>query len=124
MTQQWRKGRREVEIIVKPGNSGKTQALIERAAKDQLYIVCTNRAEAHRVGRLAVDQCLEMPFPISFEDFIARRYCARGIRGFLFDNVDEMLQQYSSVPIAAMTLTSGRFDAWNGSTPPPGQTYS
>ena len=85
--------------------TGRTTALIEQSAKDWLYMVCTNRKEAERVMREARRMGLDIPMPITHDDLIVGRFCGRGIRGFLVDDVDMVLAVLArGVPVRSAAL--------------------
>ena len=94
-----------MEIIIQKRSQGKTKRLIDESAKSGCYIVCSNQAECARIARVASDLGLKIPFPISYNEFVRREYHARGIKGFLIDQADHLLQWMSHVPIKAISLT-------------------
>lgn len=91
------------KIIFKKG-SGKTTRLIEKSSQSGDYIVCHSVEEANRVKREAMQMGLNIPLPITYDDFFQRRYYGGGISGFLIDNLEMFLQTLSSVPINAVTM--------------------
>ena len=95
-----------MKIIYKPRNSGKTTELIKIAAKGFYYIVCANYKVVQRIANQARDMKLDIPFPVTFDEFIRREYYARGVNGFVIDEADRLLQYMSSVPVDAITLTN------------------
>lgn len=93
-----------MKLIIKERQTGKTTELIQMSADTGAYIVCINRLEAHRVFRVAHDQGLHIPNPITFDDFFRRKW-GRFIPGFLFDNFDVFLAGFTNKPILALTMT-------------------
>ena len=85
--------------------TGKTMELIKLSAEGWYYIVCHSRQEAHRVYGKAIEMGLDIPLPITYDEFLGRQYHSRGVRGFLIDNADMLLSRLSSVPIIAFTAT-------------------
>lgn len=77
-----------IQVINAPAQSGKTTELIRLAAKDWLYIVCLNYARARNTFEMARSMGLQIPFPITWDEFIGGRFCGRGIKGFLIDDLD------------------------------------
>jgi hypothetical protein len=96
-----------MQVIIRGRQKGKTQALINLAHENFYYIVCRSQDECTRIFHLALKQGKDIPFPISYSEFFGKHYCGRGIKGFLLDDVDYALQQISSVPIIALSLTRG-----------------
>lgn len=97
-----------MDLIYKPRMSGKTTELIQRAAKDWLYIVCLNRREVERVAEEASRMGQDIPFPITFKEFVRGEFSSKHgrIKGFLIDNVDVMLAHAArGVPVVAVTMT-------------------
>ncbi|CAL2108200.1 conserved hypothetical protein [Tenacibaculum sp. 190524A02b] len=95
-----------MNTILLPRNQGKTSKLIKESAKEGYYIICESRQSAHIIAEQARLMNLDIPFPICYEEFDRKQYCARNIRGFLLDNVDWYLQSKTTVPIKTITITS------------------
>lgn len=98
-----------MKVIIKPRGSGKTTELIKMSEPGK-YIICYSREEAARVAYMAQEMGVDIPFPISYEEFIEERYYHRyhlegGIKSFFIDNLDVFLQVLTTVPIEAITLT-------------------
>jgi len=94
-------------ILAKP-KSGKTLALIHKSASEGGYIVCMNMAEARRVHEEARRRGVDIPFPLTFDEFVFGRYHAKGIKRLYIDNLDQCLQAHSSIPIDVVTLQAPR----------------
>jgi len=95
-----------MDVIVTGRQGGKTTQLIRRAAEQFAYIVCPDRTQAGRIARKARAMSLDIPQPITFDDFIQRRWHGRGIRAFMLDNLDACIQSMArGVPVTAVTLT-------------------
>ena len=96
-----------MDIIIKPCRAGKTTAIIRSAAKHFSYIVCINKREADRVFAQAKDMGLDIPQPITCQQFVNRQWHSGGIKSFVFDNADMLLQQMAGrVPVRAMSINS------------------
>ena len=95
-----------MEIICKSRRMGKTTDLIKLSAKSGGYIVCLCLDEANRIFHQADSMGLNIPYPITFSEFINKQYYGKGIKEFLIDNADLLLQQMSSVPIRVISLTA------------------
>ena len=94
-----------MKVIYLPRGKGKTTELIKMAAKENNYIVCISQAHCRVLFNQAQSMELDIPFPITFSEFINHEYHGKGINGFMIDNADMLLQQMSSVPINAVTIT-------------------
>ena len=97
-----------MKVILKPNMSGKTTELIKQSGKEWKYIVCISRDEATRIQGQSIKLKIDIPFPITFHEFIKGDYYPHGIKGFLLDNVDMWLQSLSSVKIDTITLTEDK----------------
>lgn len=91
--------------IIDAIGSGKTTQLIKISAETGAYIVCLNMDEAARIQHQSQQMNLKIPFPITFDEFISRKYYGAGIKGFLIDNIEMLLQSMSNVPILAITMS-------------------
>lgn len=92
------------KIIYQGRNTGKTTELIKLSATHQFYIVCHSIQEANGILEQARGMGLNIPAPITYDDFINKNYYGKGIRGFLIDNAEYLLQQMTRVPIMAITI--------------------
>lgn len=95
-----------MRIIVGAAASGKTTDLIRISAETGYYIVTYSHEAAYKTAQMARGMGLDIPFPLSFGEFLRKEYFAKGVKGFLIDNVDMLLESLTSVPIGAITLTA------------------
>lgn len=96
-----------MEIFTGAKGSGKTTQLIHKAATEYLYIVCADRRRVDSIWSLARELVLDIPFPLTFEEFVGKRFQGRGIRGFLIDDADELLQYLAGgVRVVGFSCTS------------------
>ena len=94
-----------MNIIIKPRGGGKTTEAIRLAAEHQYHIVCVR--EARMIYRKAQLLGLDIPFPITFTDFIKGTFVGQDIKGFIIDNLDLLLLQLSrGVLVNTITLSS------------------
>ena len=96
-----------MEIIYESRGCGKTTRLIEEAKKLPGYnlIVCIHRQEALRVWGCIKKLGYKLPMPITYDEFIGRKYYGKNINAFLMDNADMFLQQLArNVKIHAITF--------------------
>ena len=99
-----------MRIIHRGRAQGKTCEAIKHSAQTGSYIVCANMKECDRVFRQAGQMGLSIQFPITFSEFIERCYYSAGIKGFVIDNADALLQSLTPVPIRAITM--GQIGHW------------
>lgn len=92
------------KIVMKKGQ-GKTEELIKQSANNSGYIVCRSMLLAEAILFRAKQLGLSIPMPITYDEFINKRYRGRGIKSFLIDDVDVLLQYMTKVTISAITLT-------------------
>jgi hypothetical protein len=94
-----------MKTIIMPRGAGKTTKAIEIAAEGFLYMVVRDRREVQRVAAIARERGLDIPFPLTFDEFLGRQFHGRGIRGFVIDGADALLARLASgVPVAAVTM--------------------
>lgn len=92
--------------IILPRGKGKTTELIKISAETGCYIVCRSPSEASRIQLTATQIGLRIPFPITYEEFITGQYFGKGIKGFLIDDLDKLINEISAVvPVYAVTMT-------------------
>ena len=95
-----------MKIILKALRMGKTSEAIKLAAENFSYIVCHNRQETDRIFRVAQNLEVDIPHPITFDDLLCKRYYGAGVKGFIIDNADHLLQQLcNGVELKGITMT-------------------
>jgi hypothetical protein len=93
-----------MKIIGKPSGGGKTLELIKMSHLTSNYIVCSSKKEAGMVEDMAKELGYKIPLPITYDEFINKKYYGKNIKGFLIDDADMLLQYISEVKIVAITL--------------------
>lgn len=93
-----------MEIIYMGRRCGKTTRAIKAAAEHFAYIVCMNMDNCTAVFNQAKEMGLDIPFPITMREFVSGEYAGKGVKGFVIDNADMLLQSISKVPIRAITI--------------------
>ena len=98
-----------MKVIYGKRQSGKTTKLIKLSAKKWYYIVCSTKQECTRIALSARQLGLDIPFPITFHEFINGQFnYGGGIKGFLIDRADYLLQTLArEVPIEAISIDKG-----------------
>lgn len=94
-----------MKIVVQGRQMGKTTKIIELAAKDDLYIVCPNRGMARNLFELAKQQGKAIRMPITWDEFITKKYYGEKIKGFAFDELGLSLRESTNVPIKMVTMS-------------------
>lgn len=101
-----------MKVIAKPRRCGKTTELIKLSNEHWHYIVCSDRQRVQSTAQLAQELEVDIPFPITMEEFVQGRFCAAqgptgpGIRGFLLDDIQDWLRRFArEVPITAIAVT-------------------
>ena len=94
-----------MKVIYGGNASGKTTKLIKERAKTGGYIICRDQREVHRVAEQAKKLNLEIPFPMTFEELINKRYCGKNIPNFCIDNAAMLLRSFTQVPINMISIT-------------------
>ncbi len=93
-----------MKTYIIPRGKGKTTELIKKSAETGDYIVCHGLDEANRIQYEAQQMGLDIPLPITYAEFVEKRYQGRNISGFLIDNLEMFLQYLSNVPVNAITM--------------------
>jgi len=95
-----------MNIYLQKPITGKTTKLIQESAKSGYYIVCMSTKEVSEVHMMALKMRLNIPFPLTFDEFIAGNFYGKGIKGFLIDDADLLLNRMGrGVPIVSVSMT-------------------
>jgi len=96
-----------MKVITRVRRGGKTTELIKECAKEKgnACIVCLSRKEAERIFYQAEKMKLKIPFPITFDELMQKRYIDKRNQRFYIDNADLLLQSLISSLISMITLT-------------------
>lgn len=94
-----------MQTIVKPRQGGKSWDVLTLAAEHFSYIVCVDQRSAKEMWARAKDRKLDIPHPITWEEFINGRYGA-GV-SVIIDDLDRCLQRLTPAEIKAVSLTGG-----------------
>jgi len=99
-----------MRLIIKGKGHGKTEELMRLSAENWHHMVVRDQAEVDRIWGLARDKDIDIPQPITFDQFMGGHY-GTGIKGFLIDNADFLLRAITGPPIMAISMTDdGRPD--------------
>ena len=103
-----------MNIIYNGRGKGKTTELIKMSAEKNLYILVANRNSQREVFELARDLNLNIPFPITVEEyFTSGKLRGSFINTILIDDADDILQQiFNTVIIDTITITDKEDKKW------------
>lgn len=94
-----------MQIFVSGRQAGKTTQAIKLASEENLYIICPDVRQVSLTWELAHKLRLPIPFPITWQEFLEKKYYGSNINGFVIDNLDMCIQAMTAVPIHMVTLT-------------------
>lgn len=98
-----------MNVVIGERCSGKTTRLIERSAKEGIYILVANKAMARCIADQAKEMGLDIPFPVTLDEYLrGNKFQGSSIRrdGLLIDDLDMGLDLlFGSIPIREVTLT-------------------
>lgn len=98
-----------MEAIIAKRGCGKTTRLIQKCAAHGGYIVCHSHDEAFRVSEEARRMEVQIPFPLSYDEFCSGQFYTRGIKCFHIDNADELIRHLArGVKVETITLTENQ----------------
>lgn len=107
-------------LITGKRGTGKSTWLLHESARTMQYIVCSHHAVAVSLQRAAQNLGLDIPFPLTYDEFVHQKFYGKGIKGFLIDNVEFLFQYISgSVPVTAVVLGVNEKDTWVDLDNPP-----
>jgi len=95
-----------MEWIILPRQGGKTTRAVKLAAERYAYIVAADAQRVEHIASVAKKAGLDIPFPITFAEFMSGRFHRRGIKASIIEDVDELLcRMAGGVPVMAATAT-------------------
>lgn len=97
-----------MKVIYDERQSGKTTKLIQECAKDRYsLIVVPNRFMCRCVFEQAKSLGYDIPFPITFREFLNGEFCEKHIENFYIDELPTCLAKLAKgVPIKTVTVTN------------------
>jgi len=98
--------RMKMRVIALRRREGKTTKLIEAADNYNGYLVVCHRAEVRRVMLEAQKLGKKINQPITFDDFVNKRYHLLGVKKFHIDNLDLLVRYISQVPIETISINT------------------
>jgi len=83
-----------ISIKIGSRQSGKTTECIRRCADLGGYIVCHNHNEAIRISEQAKKMGLNIPFPITYSEFVNGEFYSSGVKSLHIDNADLLFEMW------------------------------
>ena len=100
------------ELILGSRGSGKSTELIKRSAEEGLYILTSTRKQAEYLVEQAKKMGYNIPFPVTWEEFVESHFRGSCIRrdGLLIDDAENLLPYiFKGIPVKAVTWTKSEF---------------
>ena len=98
-----------MNVVIGERCSGKTTRLIERSAKEGIYILAPTKNMARCIADQAKEMGLDIPFPVTLDEYLrGNKFQGSSIRrdGLLIDDLDMVLHLlFRGIPICEVTLT-------------------
>lgn len=92
--------------IIKGRRQGKTTELIKRSAETRTYILVANRQRVEQVFNQAQSMGLNIPYPVTVEEYMRSGFRGSFINSILIDDADDVLSQvFSNVRIETLTMS-------------------
>lgn len=85
-----------MKIILREPRAGKTTELIERCYENGGYIVCPNGKCAQEINKKAKEMNMRIAYPLTFQEFLSKRYYVQGVRKFYIDNADMLIRSLAA----------------------------
>lgn len=94
-----------MKIIAWPRQSGRTSEIIKMCADKGGYIVTRNIETAYEIRERARKMGLIIPFPLSYKEFVDKKYYSRAVEKFYIDDIEALLYYIApAVKIEAITI--------------------
>lgn len=93
------------ELVIGGRGTGRTKQCVEHSAATGAYIIVRDRRRAHQCVVLAESLGLDIPFPITYEEFLqGRKHFGRGVRSLAIDDLDEFVWYLAGdIPVDLVT---------------------
>lgn len=101
-----------MKIISKSRRMGKTTEIIKIAAENNSYIICPTHNDCIQIANRAREMGLDIPFPLTIDEFRNERWNAHGIKSFCVDDADKIIQMMAKgVPVTAISVNEDNANA-------------
>lgn len=95
-----------MKVIMLERGKGKTTELVKISAETQTYILTATKQNVEHICQIADDLGLNIPYPITVNEYLNGKLRGSFIKNILIDNADCVLQSiFNTVQIDAITLT-------------------
>ena len=95
-----------MEKIILPRGEGKTTKLIQMSHDTWTYILVVDGKRQREVTNLARKMEIDIPYPVTLEDYLRSRFHGSFIRRILIDDADDVLKAlFPNLEISAITMT-------------------
>lgn len=107
-----------MDLIIGERGSGKTTALILKAAEEDKYILCSDRRRATNIFRLSEDMRKagliprRIRYPVTANEILKLRFDTRF--EYLLDDAEDFIQSICGVRISCATITPEKFMVLDG----------
>lgn len=81
-----------MKIIYDKPRTGKTTELIRRCAEKGGYIVCQDSKQCDDIISMAEEMKCNIPYPMTFSEFVNGKYYAKGVKRVYIDNADMLIK--------------------------------
>jgi hypothetical protein len=94
-----------MKIIKSNSRENNRLELIKASHETFGYIVCRNQDDCSDIQSIALKMGYNIPFTLTYDEFIDKKYNEKGIRGFLIEDVDQLLRyKLNLYPTMKLTL--------------------
>lgn len=85
-----------MRVILAPRKSSRTTRLIEMCAEKEAlgeisYIITSNHRQAYNIAQKAKEMGLMIGFPLTYAEFLERKWAGTHIKHFFIDNLDHFI---------------------------------
>lgn len=101
-----------MKIIHRPRAAGKTTELIKLASEAPYrLIVCPSKMHVKMIWNMAMEmlniKVIKQlpPMPITYDEFLNKKYFGKSVNGFLMDDVDWFIQSFTRIRIEAVSIS-------------------
>lgn len=89
-----------------PRGAGKTTKLIQMSHDTWTYILVANPKRQGVVAKMARDLKIDIPYPVTVDDYLRCKFQGSYIRKILIDDADDILKAFfPNIEITAITMT-------------------
>jgi len=95
-----------MRILYSKRGTGKTREAISIASKTSSHIVCEGKKRASEVFSMAKEMGMDIPFPLTYDEFVEGRFYGMSVKSFVIEDVDLLIQRFArGIPVKLITIT-------------------